>query len=61
MHRQTDTQYIDTFPNALGYNLKIIDIVDENGNFLKETKLNEKLQSNLYQMTYNSHVTVVPK
>ena len=38
---------IDRLPNNLSYNVKIIDILDDTGEFLKRTVLNEKLGSNM--------------
>ena len=55
------TYSIDRFPNVFGYNVKIIDIVDENGHFLERSILNEKLGSNLSQMSYNSLISAIPK
>ena len=49
------------FQNKFGSSLKIIDIIDANGNILKIDVLNNKLQSDLNQMFYNSLVSSIPK
>ena len=52
---------MDRFPNNLSYNVIIIDILNDTGEFLKRTVLNEKLGSNMSQMTYNSVISAIPK
>ena len=51
---------MERFPNNLGHNVKIIDMLDNSGDLLKRTELNKKLGSNLSQMTYNSLVSAIP-
>ena len=55
------TLSIDRFPNTFGNNVKIIDILDDNGDILKRSLLNERLSSNISQMTYNSLLSAIPK
>ena len=51
---------VERFPNNLGHNVKIIDMLDNSGDLLKRTKLNKRLGSNLSQMRYNSLVSAIP-
>ena len=41
---------VNQFPNKYGNNLKILDILDNNGCILKRDNLNEKLESDISQM-----------
>ena len=52
---------LNQFPNKNGYNLKIMDIIDENGKILPRRTLNQKLNSRLNLMSYNSVITSIPK
>ena len=51
---------VNQFPNKYGNNLKILDILDNNGCILKRVNLNEKLESDISQMFYNCMLTAVP-
>ena len=51
---------VNQFPNKYGNNLKLLDILDNNGCILKRDNLNEKLESDISQMFYNCMVTSIP-
>ena len=55
------TLSIDRFPNNFGHNVKILDILDNNEDNLKRSVLNERLSSNISQMTYNSLLSAISK
>ena len=60
---KTGNKYItlEKFTNKFSWNVKIIDILDNNGNILKRNILNAKLESNLSLMFYNSLVSSIPQ
>ena len=51
---------VNQFPNKYDNNLKLLDILDNNGCILKRDNLNEKLESDISQMFYNCMVTCIP-
>ena len=56
------TKYIPLkqFPNKHRYNLKLLDILDNKSCILKRDSLNQKLDSNINILLYNSIVTAIP-
>ena len=51
---------INQFPNKYAHNLKLLDILDNQGNILTMGDLNEKVEANLSQLFYNCLVTALP-
>ena len=48
-------------PNKYSYDIKIVDILDSEGNILKRSQLNQKLETHLSEMFYNSVVSSIPQ
>ena len=48
-------------PNKYSYDIKIVDILDNEGNILKRYQLNQKLETHLSEMFYNSVVSSIPQ
>ena len=48
-------------PNKHSYDIKIVDILDSEGNILKRSQLNQKLETHLSEMFYNSVVSSIPQ